>query len=260
MGVDDDLAQRLLAGHKQFSVVEFELLTVAALPRKELRRPLLSALTQSIIDHAPESDAAQQALKLLFGSACSNSGADVLVLPASTQAPRSPGITTPVGVLVLGFAGANMGILTPTARLYQKSYPEWRVVVTTRTGVNLPSAAAVKAHQLADVLSGLEGCEKVVIHYLSNNGQVPARPLDVRGMCVCMYACKSPACTSPITIGTRAIHARGGSLSGRATSPRTEGYVGTLVLKSRRPIRMAAGFNNGGTSHISHLTNASSHT
>ena len=120
-------------------------LACASLRTAELRQPLLTELLRTVL-HAPADARGRASLALLFQLACSNSGADV-------KMHKPAGTPCPVGVLLLGFAGANMGMLELHARTYLKLQPSWQVVVTTRPGLADPRARpALDAHCTSEPL------------------------------------------------------------------------------------------------------------
>lgn len=142
-------------------------LAVAAMSKAQLRPPLMKTLLQCIIDLPVDDEMSKRALSLLFQTGCSNSGTDVKV--SHPIAPPS-GSSPSTGVLILGFAGASMGMIELLGKSYQKWHPTWRVVATTRSGVSDARAISVREEQLRQIESGLGGCDRILIHAMSNNG------------------------------------------------------------------------------------------
>ena len=163
------LTQRLLqwnadpaAAAASFELTDLKTLALVAMARADVRKPLMTVLIQRVLDKPAES---QGAFMLLVQLGCSNSGVDVLVKPALKEA-----IGPAVGVLVLGFAGANMGMLSLHASTYQNRFPSWRVVVTTRSGVTDARAKPIRLEQIRQADEALAGCDRVLAHVISNNG------------------------------------------------------------------------------------------
>lgn len=145
----------------------------------QLRKECLAALTepaalvgrfqdllQLVVDahHAGTADVGAEAMSVLFDVACSGSGTVVDVSGVN-------GVQPPVGVLILGFAGASIDLLRPLIEIYCKRWPAWRVVTTVASGLTGSASgdAALEA-QLDGIVDGLTGCRKVLVHVMSNNG------------------------------------------------------------------------------------------
>ena len=207
MARDEDLVRRLHevassdASLQALTPDDLTLITITAMHDATLRPTLLKVMLQCIIDMAVDDALSQRAFALLFQSACSNSGTDVKVSHAKAV---SPAPTT--GVLVLGFAGANMGMIDLVGRSYQKAHPAWRVVTTTRSGVSDPRALSVREQHLREIESCLAGCDRLVVHAMSNNGQALWSELVARAPTLCarvraiVFDCVGPshAATFPI--------------------------------------------------------------
>lgn len=175
---------------------ELEDLAIESLRRSDMREPLTKQLVQTVIDCEPNDVRCQSALRLLFMTSCSNMGADVKVL-------KEPGAKCPVGVLVLGFAGANMGMLEMHRKVYTKLQPTWQVVVTTRPGMSGPRAQRALNARTEEVVAALAGCERLVVHVISNNGHTLWEELmlahpELRARTAAMvYDCVGPGMMDP---------------------------------------------------------------
>ena len=170
----DDLIQRFRADLCIGSLSEKDVtvLMVGAMTDAALRSQLLTVLLQMVIDTPAQDASSRAALRRIVELACSNAGTEVQVLPPSPESGVPAEGETSVGVLVLGFAGANMGMLQLLCRSYQRLRPRWRVVATTRCGVTGPEAMPIKHMQLDEIMSGLAPCSRILVHAMSNNGQV----------------------------------------------------------------------------------------
>ena len=142
---------------------ELHAYAVHTLSNEAARAPLLKGILQCLVDLSPEDELQPLLVKLLWQLGQSNSGVEVRV-------DQPPGSTPPVGVLLLGFAGANMGMLKLTAKTYQALWPQWRVVTTVAIGLQGEAAAAAERKQIDAVAAALADCGKIVLHSMSNNG------------------------------------------------------------------------------------------
>jgi hypothetical protein len=126
-------------------------LAIAALKNDGLRRRVLGALLQSLVDVPETHQLFARALALCWKLGSSNSGTAVRVCePAPPAAADDPASGGRVGVLILGFAGSNFGMLKPLEREYQELFPAWRVV-TTIGCLLTEDAPAAESAQLAEV-------------------------------------------------------------------------------------------------------------
>ena len=164
------------------------------------QRPLLQALLQVIICQPATAQICVDATLILWALGCSNSGMEVEVMQPQTPPPAD---SDSVGVLVLGFAGANMGMLKLHMRTYQQLHPTWRVVATTGCLLELLNATdavtkrgeQLMADHLAEIERSLAGCRRLVVHSMSNNGQVlwlrllRKAPAFVERVCAMVFDC-----------------------------------------------------------------------
>lgn len=151
--------------------------TLECVRDEKRRKELLLQLLQCMISLPKENRLVMQAARLMWALGTSNMGIDVIV----KEPPKPPSDGQPeIGVLLLGFAGASMGMLTLHVRTYQEMNPGWRVVTTTGSLLHLldaNDAAKARAEQLLqeqidEIARGLAGCKRVLVHSMSNNGQV----------------------------------------------------------------------------------------
>ena len=149
-----------------FTPAELTASAVQSMHNPATAQAVCQALLQCILDLPAEDALAQRALQLLLQLGCSNSGISVQIHYGTT------GLVSDVAVLILGFAGANMGMLSLVADTYRRLHPEWRVVSTTRPGVTDPAAEPAKQQQLDEVAASLQPCSKLLLHVMSNNGQL----------------------------------------------------------------------------------------
>ena len=167
---------------------------------REQQKRLLLSLVQTLVSCPPEAPVVGDAVSVLWTLACSNSGHDVEVLqPAKPPTPSHPR----TGVLILGFAGANMGMLKLHMRTFQEIQPTWRVVATTGDRIDLlgatealrARAGRLHARQVTEVERALAGCDRIVVHSMSNNGHamwiriLRGAPSLVARVCTMVFEC-----------------------------------------------------------------------
>ena len=151
-----------------------------------LRRTLLQALLQAVASADAEEYDLTPALCTAFGMACSNMGAEV----AETGQPAAER-----AVLVCGFAGASLSMLSPTEAMWRRIWPDARVVRSTQSGLNGAHSAPILRAQLDEIEAALDGCARVLVHAQSINGWrlwielLHARPALARRVCGLVYDC-----------------------------------------------------------------------
>lgn len=148
-------------------VAAAKLQCIGALTTPEALKEPLTALVQALFDaHAAgEMDVAADALGLLFDIGCSGSG---------TVVQTTGDTVAGVGVLLCGFAGSSLRVLGAYVAFYRKAFPDWKVVATVASGLALdpsPEAKAAYERQADQVVAGLAGCQRILVHCMSNNGQ-----------------------------------------------------------------------------------------
>ncbi len=173
----------LSGGSSEFSAEDLDALhelAVASLADEALRRRLCALLLQCVAHmQTPCEPLLLIAVKLLWQIGCSISGSEVRVTDeppdrkAAIGAPSThaqDGASIDVGVLILGFAGANMPMLKLIDRIYHDLIPGCRVVTTVSAALDGAAAEASMRRQMERVTDALEPCAKVVVHAISNNG------------------------------------------------------------------------------------------
>jgi hypothetical protein len=170
-----------------------------------LRRQLLQALLQAVASADAEEYDLSPALCTAFGIACSNMGAEVavtgqrqIVTGAAAERwlagePRLPPCSC--AVLVCGFAGASLSMLSPIEAMWRRLWPDARVVVSTQSGLDDVHAVPAMRAQLDEIEAALEGCGRVLVHAQSINGWrlwielLHACPALARRVCGVVYDC-----------------------------------------------------------------------
>jgi len=164
---DDDLLSRLAAAAAAADVLAALPLATKALLDGDLAKRLLAVLLDLASSEPEASETAGAAALLAFQLTLSQNGTEVA---RHDGQPPTPSDELPVGVLILGFGGASQQALQPHVDLYHRFWPSWRVVVTTRTGMGSEHAAAELEQQQRNVVAALDGCGRLLVHMLSNNG------------------------------------------------------------------------------------------
>jgi hypothetical protein len=164
---DDAVLSRLASAVSAADVWAAQPLATKALRDANLAKRLLATLLELASSEPEASETAGAAALLAFQLTLSQNGTEVARYDGQ---PRVPSDELPVGVLILGFGGASQQALQPHVDFYHRFWPSWRVVVTTRAGMDSAHAAAELEQQRRDVVAALDGCGRLLVHILSNNG------------------------------------------------------------------------------------------
>ena len=171
--------QRCAAGAQQLEASVKDAVVrvaIASLRDKSLRSQLLAALMSVIYERAgADEEAACFCIFILFELACNNSGVEVQVQDGSSSSDSRD------CVLICGFAGSSMTLLKPlNQELYEKQYPTFRRVTAIGVGLGFTQGhdtseigaevAAAKKRQCDEIARSLDGCDRVIVHVLSNFG------------------------------------------------------------------------------------------
>ncbi len=139
---------------------------------------LVGELMGPVVELTPSSrdwsSMAQLCIPLLFSLSVSASGTDVAVRAPAEEVGGAEG----VGVLVLGYGGSSVDDLEPIERVYLSLRPSWTVVRAVRPGAppdggspHTPLSASLAA-QLERIVAAVDGCASLIVHAMSNNGQM----------------------------------------------------------------------------------------
>ena len=126
----------------------------------------LTSLAQLMADAVAAGDQKDGAgaAQVLFDMSCSGSGTRVTVEEAT-------GSGASCAVLILGYAGSAVNILSSQVRFYQKLLG-CKVVATVASGLcDDPLAGKSLERQCDQVCTALAGSRKILVHCMSNNGQ-----------------------------------------------------------------------------------------
>ena len=134
-------------------------------------KPAFARVVQAIFDHDEDSEqpgVASDAVGLLFELSCTGSG----TLVGTAGSPSAD-----VGVLILGYAGSSVELLSPLVEVYRRLWASSsttgvRVVATVASGLcDYEQAVDALDAQCDATVSALAGCESILVHAMSNNGQ-----------------------------------------------------------------------------------------
>ena len=143
------------------SLVQAHNQAINALSAPETIHEPLATLAQIVVDtvHASNKHYAADAMQILFDLSCSGSGTRVHV-----EDPPEPSFAA---VLILGYAGSSVPLLTQQSNFYRKRFG-FKVVATVASGICDTTSLDRQCDQ---VCAALAGARKVLVHCMSNNGQ-----------------------------------------------------------------------------------------